>query len=153
MNCQHRVGVNVSAGFHVAIKNSDTDTPIIFSVSDYLSFGSASGSFIGSFIHTDWFEIDTRVSPLFEDPRALIGRHLGILVSGTLVTSGTVDVKFESYDRYGHAQTILNIVDIKAKGMKIASSSARGVARRWAVQLVEKARIQEAQSPAIAVPN
>lgn len=141
-------GINLSAGFHIAIKHHETDVPVIFSVTDNLSFGSASGTFIGSFVHTDWFEIDTQVAPLFGDPRALVGKHLGVLIKGTLFTSGTVDVKIEAYDRFGHAQKLLHVVNVRAKGMQVASSAARGSAKRWAAQLVEEAMRQEASAAA-----
>lgn len=139
-------GVNLSAGFHIAIKRHPTDIPVIFSVSNHLSLGSASGTLVGSFIHTDWFEIDTLSAPLFGEPRSLIGKHLGILVTGTLIGSGTVDIKIESYDQFGHAKTMLHLVNIKAKGMQVSSSAARGHAKRWAAQLVEEAMKQEMET-------
>ena len=123
-------GVTLSAGIHIAVKNAPDDLPTLISVSNSLSLGSKSGSFVGSLLYTDWFPVATEQCPWVAQPLSLVGQTIHVELKGTVLYRGAVDLLIEAFDSRGHVRTKLRMGNIPTRGIQAASTGARGVAQQ-----------------------
>lgn len=123
-------GLNIASASYIGFRYSVSTPATMLGVSDIVSMGSKSGTFIGSWIATDWFYVDLAKHGWVADANRLIGKKAQIEVSGTLVVHGTVDLKFTTFDKGGDTNELLSKVDIKASGGQLSETKVRGVLKQ-----------------------
>lgn len=120
-------GVNVASGSYIGFRHTKNKPDILLGLRDIVSLGSKSGTFVGSWVATDWFVVDVAKHSWVANTNWLIGKKAEIEVIGTLLIHGTVDLKFTVYDQNGNANELLTKVDIKAAGGQVSNTKIRGM--------------------------
>lgn len=121
-------GVNLLSSSYIAFRYSKYNPDILLGISDLVSLGSKSGTFIASWIKTDWFTVCPKKHNWVNNTNALIGKKAELEVLGTVILFGTVDVKFTTYDKNGNKDNeLISKVDIKSAGGQLSNTKVRGV--------------------------
>lgn len=122
-------GVNVVSGAYIEVRGGKSSSRYLYALIDTLSIGNDSSTLGASHILTDWMYIDPKNDHLFkfENLKGLVGE---INVSGTVIGSGDVDVKYETIDANGTATTLLDLKSIKTNiGFQVSATKVRAPIR------------------------
>jgi hypothetical protein len=120
------IGINLLTYAYIQLRFGMNDKPITLAVSDSLSFGAKSGTFILGFAKTEWFYVDTDKHKWLSDYLGLIGKKVELDLAGTLIVNGTVDLKFTVYGKDREEKEMISKVDIESSGGQISGTKVRG---------------------------
>jgi hypothetical protein len=121
------IGINGTTNSYVGFRHSKKNPDILLGVQDIASLGPKSGTFVGSWIVTDYFIVEYPNHRWISNTGRLSGRTVEIEVSGTMIVRGTVDIKFAVIDKNGNFNQLLSKANIKAIGGQLANTKIRGV--------------------------
>ncbi len=120
-------GVNGITGAYIQTRVAKNAPITTYGITDYLSLGSDSSTFIVGHVASEWFRVDAKAAAFMAGRANLVGKKVGLEASGSLFFSGSTDIKFTVYDKLGAGNTIFELIDIPTTGGQLSATKIRGV--------------------------
>jgi hypothetical protein len=120
------IGINGTTNCYVGFRHSKKNPDILLGLQDVASMGPKSGTILGSWIVTDYFNVEYPNHRWIANTGRLIGKTVEIEVSGTMIVRGTVDIRFTVIDKNGNFNQLLSKANINATGGQLANTKIRG---------------------------
>lgn len=125
-----RLSVNAGTRGIIELRTSEQDTPFRMVIDDRMSIGSASGQIVASNVSSAWFSVNVSRHQWLHNRAGLLGKRAELLVKGTFLSSGEVDIKFSVYDNDGYEQPLIERAFLESQGFQINETRVRGALRR-----------------------
>lgn len=120
-------GLNIISAAYVEVRASKNSNVRLFGVTDYLSLGNNSVTIGAGHAQTAWMKVNSANLSLLALSKMQSSRA-EINIVGTLLGTGTIDVKFELINKAGESSTVLDLKGVKVPtpGAQISSTKVRG---------------------------
>lgn len=119
-----KIGATVLMGGSFSIRAAKGHTETTFLLGDLISLGGQNGTAIASSIKTKWFNVDpkTKGQEWITNCGSLLGPTLEIVLHGTVVNSGHVDLSFSKIDDDGIKEQLLSRHNLEATGGQLTET-------------------------------
>jgi hypothetical protein len=123
------VGLDLASGCYIQVRSGPAAFPATYGIISIIEPGGKTGTLAVGHAFTSWFHVDSKRHSWLLSGQALVGKTATLEVSGTLLVSGTVDVKFSILDEEGNAIHVITHIDARSVGLQLASTSIHGKLR------------------------
>jgi len=125
------IGANLFTGSYLQFK-LDANSPVFYNIGigDYLNIGGKKGTFLIGHIETEFFPVNSERYPWVKDLDSLIGKRLGLVVSGPLLVDGDVSIKLTKVTKDKDVDTLMYKEGVAASGAQVADTMIKGIARK-----------------------
>lgn len=120
------VGVNMAAGVYIQLRYTSADSPYVLGIATGLELGDDNGTLFGSYVHTDWIQVDPTKHPWICSKTSMIGKLAEVSITGTLLFKGKADIKFSIIGADNEEEFGFEKVDIKTTGAQLIDTRVRG---------------------------
>lgn len=121
-----KFGFSLMSGVYIQFRDTPQSSPVTFGIATSAEVGGNNGTFIASFVATDWAKVDVEKHSWLSSKRNLIGRTAEVEFKGTLLFGGKVDISFSIFDDFGEKSFSLEKINVEASGGQLSDTKVRG---------------------------